>query len=158
MRTILLAALLMCLPAIAFAQTCTTKTDEFTGGTTVICKADDAAVEEHPDEFIERNNVIYASADGTLFMAISTLSESWNFLHTEKAYALVDGERVVFDANRNGGEVRDDGKVTEQMFMLLSRRELQQIARGDTVRMKMGQAVFDLSSTVPYAQALLQEL
>jgi hypothetical protein len=148
----------MCLPAIAFAQTCTTKTDEFTGDTTVICKADDVTIEEHPDEFIDRNNVIYGSADGTLFVAISTLSESWNFLNTEKAYALVDGGRVVFDANRNGGEVRDDGKVFEQMFMVLSRKELQQIARADTVRMKMGQAIFDLSSTVPYAQALLQNL
>jgi hypothetical protein len=86
-------------------------------------------------------------------LLIATSSDSWNFLSTEKAYAIIDGESYQFKFATVDNETNDAGSVTEQNVAFISSEVLSQIVECSEFRMKVGRAVFDLSDSGLQEQA-----
>lgn len=143
-RTTTLIAVLIFLPALAVAQ-CESETDEFTGQVTVACENREVPVESQPGERIYGAYATAAKSEGKYAVLLTTSSDSWNFLSTDKAHALIDGDRFEFRAGAGDREI-ESGGVVEQKVILLSESEVRTVAEAERFRLKLGQAVFDLSS------------
>jgi hypothetical protein len=157
MRTITLFVLLFLIPTLVFAQECERETDEFTGNTTIYCLEKDFEIEQQPDETILFRSLAYMCGEKSMIFSLTTRSESWNFLDTDTGYALIDGERVQFEGYKTNPKV-DGGEFVEQYNFSIDQNDLRQIAGAKTFRFKFGKAVFNLSSTIDEARALLETL
>lgn len=134
---------------------CTRETDEFKQQTVTRCEPLSAEVEEQPAETLYRVRVVLGRLDDAPYLLLSTVSDSWNFLDVETAYALIDDKRHEFRLSRVDQDV-DGGQVSEQNAIMLDADALETLAEAREVRMKAGQAVLrlpagDLSA---HAQAL----
>jgi len=146
-RVLPILALLILCPFYASAQDCERETDEFKGTDKITCEGKSITITDQPGEQIFEASLMAAmiSDHSALIVAITTFSDSWNFLDTDTAYILADGTRIEVPAKRTGNrDVRDGGTVAEQQALMLDQQQARQISQADTVRMKMGTAVFRL--------------
>ncbi|MFO8099800.1 MAG: hypothetical protein R6T83_09310 [Salinibacter sp.] len=134
---------------------CTRETDEFKQQTVTRCEPLSAEVEEQPAETIYRVRVVLGRLDGEAYLLVSTVSESWNFLRDDTAYALIDDENHEFQLMEIDREV-DGGQVAEQNALMLDAEALDALASAAEVRVKVGQAVLRLPADAlqAHAQAL----
>ncbi|WP_143815441.1 hypothetical protein [Longibacter salinarum] len=131
-------------PEVEFLQN---KTDEFTGERIVQTKPVDVVVEEQAKPVIRNASVSIFHNDGTRSIVLSTRSSTWALLNVEKAYFLVDGERHEGKVVQAGTETRGPG-VGEQNAIMLKPETVKKIVDAETVRMKIGRYVLDVSSAV----------
>lgn len=122
---------------------CTQETDAFTEQTATRCEALSPEIEEQPGETIYRARTVVSQVDGQVFLLLYTVSESWNFLDVDTAYALIDGENYTFRFVDVDREV-DSGQVTEQNAMIVDAPVLDALRSASKVRLKVGQAVLRL--------------
>ncbi len=166
-RSLLFISLLLC-PTLLYAQDppepappadpnspCTRETDEFKQQTVTRCEPLAVEVEEQPAETMYRVRVLLGRLDGDAYLLVSTVSDSWNFLRVDTAYALIDGENHEFPLMEVDREV-DGRQVAEQNALMLTPEALDALASAGEVRVKMGQAVLRLPAEAlsAHAQAL----
>jgi hypothetical protein len=171
-RSLLLVSLFLC-PAVLLAPSlyaqetldpappsdpappCTRETDEFKQQTVTRCEPLSAEIEEQPAETIYRVRVVLGRLDEDAYLLVSTVSDSWNFLRVDTAYALIDGENHEFRFMRVDREV-EGGQVAEQNALMLDAEALGALAAAAEVRVKLGQAVLRLPADAlqAHAQAL----
>jgi hypothetical protein len=163
------ATLLITIVTMLFALTassaigqdsCTVNTDEFSGDTEVQCEYVDLTVEEQPGERITTSRAMIVSVNDQTVLMFYSQSDSWNFLNTDKAYGLIDGQRAEWSFERIETQTNDYGSVEELHGVVLSRSHLRKIADSDTFRVKVGSAIYDLSNTpiASHAQEVLAKL
>lgn len=141
----LLFASLLCLPARA--QTCEKETDEFSGHTKVQCDNEAVTVTTQPSNRIDQAFLSAIHSDesqGSLYVLITVVAESWNFLGSDTAYILADDERIETSARR-GESSAEQGRVIEQMILVLDRPDMRAVRNASEVRAKISNAVFELS-------------
>jgi hypothetical protein len=90
-------------------------------------------------------SVIYGEGDWALIFTSG--SESWAFLDDDTAYFLIDGKRQEAMFARGDREV-DGGDVTEQNIVVLDKSFRAQLKNAETVRVKIGQHVLDITEAV----------
>lgn len=132
----------------AHAQ-CDTKTDEFTGKEGTVCESIEMIVEEHPTERIYTSTAMLVKINSMTVMVITTGSDSWNFLGTDNAYALIDGERHFLKVQKVSRNAKS-GVVIEQNAVMLDDRDLQALKSASKIRLKIGSAVFEVPSKISY--------
>jgi hypothetical protein len=153
LRTITAALFALFLTAPASGQDlCEAETDEFTGDTTVQCEYDRLPVEEHPQHYLDWSRVAVLTANDTYILAFGTKSESWNFLNTDTAYALIDGERYEWNLYEIRTEADGPG-VREVHGIAINASDLAAVAEASRIRVKFGGAVFNLTPTTVQEQA-----
>jgi len=123
---------------------CKVETDEFREAQTIYCKLRDLEIQERPgEEIFNAEGRLQRGADGQGLLIV-TASESWNFIGENKAYAIIDGENYKFRLARVDQEVKTGGGVVEQRGIGLTDQQLRAVAQADTIRVKIGRAVFKL--------------
>jgi hypothetical protein len=138
-------ALLILCPFYANGQDCKRETDKFKGIDKITCDNVQITVTEQPGERIARSGLFVAktSESSAPLAVITTRSDSWNFLDTDTAYILADESRIEVSVKRAGSDA-GNGHVVEQQALMFDLQQARQLSQADTVRMKMGSAVFRL--------------
>lgn len=155
MRSFALTLSVFLLIIVPAHSQCTREVDEFTGNETISCPRAEVPVEEQP-----RNNLYGAWAtvvrsEGKTGIIVSTLSDSWNFLSTGKAHALIDGTRHEL-ALASGERAVESGSVIEQNVIVLPSGKAKAAADASSFRVKIGQAVLDLSPITSDIESILE--
>jgi hypothetical protein len=79
---------------------------------------------------------------------LNTSSESWALLGQDNAYFIAGGQNLEADLSSAESEVQDGGRVMEQSVVFLTADMREAFASSETVRMKAGRYVFDISQAV----------
>lgn len=140
------------------ASPCVQETDEFKQQTVTRCDPLSVEIEQEPDESLYRTRVLLSEIDGQAFLLVYTVSESWNFLDVDTAYALIDGDSYEFPFADVEREV-ESGRVTEQNAVMLDDDVLDALASATEVRVKVGSGVLRLPAEDlgAHVRALRQE-
>lgn len=151
MRTITITFLLvlMTTPSVfGQAEIIKNETDEFSQKRVVQTSFVDVRVEEQGSERLTHSTVSIAYVEGDWALVLNTSSESWAFLGQDNAYFIADGQNLEADLGRAESEVQDDGRVMEQSVVFLTADMREAFASSETVRMKAGRYVLDISQAV----------
>ena len=73
---------------------------------------------------------------------MSSSSENWEFLDTNRFVLLLDDERIEWGEQEHDGDVFDDGSVIEYMFFTLTRQQFAQLAYSGRVEGRVGTTEF----------------
>jgi hypothetical protein len=132
------------LPEVA-SDRCVKKADEFTGNEGVRCPPRELTIDEQPGEHLYRAYARIAGVEGTPALLIQSASKSINFLEVQRVYALLDGDRYTFSVSPFDTNF-EDRRVIEGKLARLTRNQLESLASADTIRFRMGNAVFRVTA------------
>ena len=147
---LLLSVVLIVVPAhaqkiepapLAGSEPCTREVDEFTENVKYTCSQIDLEIEEQPGKQIFRASAYLMQLNDNPYLLLYTYSDSWNFLRTEIAYALFDGNRYEFALEEVARNV-SSGRVSEQNAIRLTEDNLKTLSETESFRIKVGRAVF----------------
>jgi hypothetical protein len=124
------------------------ETDEFSQKRIVQTNFVDVRVEEQGSERLTRSTISVAYVEGDWALVLNTSSESWALLGQDNAYFIAGEQNLEAELNRSDSEVQDDGRVTERNVVFMTTEMRKAFARSETVRMKAGRYVFDISRAV----------
>ena len=124
------------------------ETDEFTGRRYVQTPFVSVTLEEEGHDPLYTKAASIANTNGKWIFTLFTMSDSWVFAQSKMAYFLVDGNRHQFKIPYHTDDVGDDGLVSENVFIGLDVPFVNEVARASTIRMKIGQYVFDITAAV----------
>lgn len=150
-------------PPTELDSVCTEKTDEFTQKTTISCPVIEMKVQQQPSEMIYTARAmlqrVVQKKKGQTWLVFHTSSDSWNFLRTKQAYAIIGGENYQFKLFEVDSQTSDYGGVYEERAFRVKDDILKVIADTADFRMKVGRAVFQLpkESFARHASYLLNQ-
>jgi hypothetical protein len=124
------------------------ETDEFSQKRIVQTNFVDVRVEEQGSERLIYSTISVAYVEGDWALVLNTSSESWALLGQDNAYFIAGEQNLEAELNRSDSEVQDDGRVTERNVVFMTTEMRKAFARSETVRMKAGRYVFDISRAV----------
>lgn len=76
----------------------------------------------------------------TFYLGIVCYGRDWQFLHTDKVYLLIDGERLVIEAQRNSkiGDSRWSSLTSEWLIIPVDADVFQRMVKAKSVELKAG--------------------
>jgi hypothetical protein len=154
MRHIALTLALLFLTTPSAAQ-CDRETDKFTGESSLTCDGRTADVRKQPIHRLYRARVIAYKTGGEFGFVLSAGADSWNWLRVEEAHALVDSSRHTYPVVADNQEVTST-VVVEQLIFTVSEEQARDVASASSVRIKVGNAVLDITPITDDFETILQ--
>jgi len=127
----------MILTSNAFAQV-TCSEDRFKGDTTCQTSTFDMDTKESD---ADRANLIMAYTGSQYVLYITTLSDEWQYLSTDTAYFLIDGDKASFKIHRVDTDVRS-GNVIEQYAIVVSPLQIKDFMKAQQIEFKIDNDIY----------------